>query len=145
MHMTAMGVVLYIAHRDPSFSVEPEHYKKSLAWDITSARQQASLALGWTVTLASDVEVSTNGTRKLTCQIQNREGQPVHGAQVTVLAFAHARADRRLQTWLTEQEAGMYVGHPAMMRPGLWEFRIEMRQGAIEFSTIVMHTVKDGL
>ena len=42
LHAAGMLAVILIATRNPSFSVEPDHYQKALAWDRLAARQQAS-------------------------------------------------------------------------------------------------------
>ena len=39
--------VMRIANADPSFSVEPDYYRKAVDWDSTMAQRARNEALGW--------------------------------------------------------------------------------------------------
>jgi nitrogen fixation protein FixH len=140
LHAVAMLAVIFIATRNPSFSVEPDHYQKALAWDRLAARQQASRLLGWQAEVSTGAQLDDARTRRLECRILDRDGKPVTGATVTILAFAHARGEDRLHVNLHEAEAGVYAARAPMARPGLWELRLSALRGADLFTTTILHT-----
>jgi nitrogen fixation protein FixH len=140
LHATAMVAVIAIATRNPSFSVEPDHYQKALGWDRLVARKQASDLLGWQAEVTSDAQLDGNKTRRLECRIVDHDGKPVKGATVAILAFPHARGEERIRMDLREAEAGVYAARAPMVRAGLWELRLSALRGPDLFTTTVMHT-----
>jgi len=140
LHATAMVAVIAIATRNPSFSVEPDHYQKALGWDRLAARKQASDLLGWKAEVATDAQLDGNKTRRLDCRILDHEGKPVTGATVAVLAFPHARGEERVHMDLHEAEAGVYSARAPMARAGLWELRLSALRGPDLFTTTLMHS-----
>jgi nitrogen fixation protein FixH len=140
LHATAMVAVITIATRNPSFSVEPDHYQKALGWDRLAARKQASALLGWRAEVTSDARLDGNKTRRLECRIVDHDGKPVIGATVSILAFPHARGEERVGMDLRETEAGVYDVRAPMARAGLWELRLSALRGPDLFTTTVMHT-----
>jgi len=140
LHATGMVAVIAVATRNPSFSVEPDHYQKALGWDRLAARKQASDLLGWQAEVTSDAQLDSNKTRRLACRIVDHAGKPVTGATVAILAFPHARGEERVRVELREAEAGVYAARAPMVRPGLWELRLSALRGPDLFTTTVMHT-----
>jgi nitrogen fixation protein FixH len=141
LHAAALLVVVFIATRDPSFAVEPNHYQKSLGWDGSAARLRASRQLGWTVSLQTDPHADELGRRRLSCRIVDKNGVAVVGADVQLLFFHHARAADRVQVSMNPEPDGTYAALVPMKRAGLWECRIAVRRGATLFNTTVMHEV----
>jgi len=141
LHVAGMISVILIATRDRSFAVEPNHYQKALAWDAFSARARASAALGWKVVSRTDAALDRAGLRGLELVITGRDDKPVTGARVAVLAFPHARGEERVRIDLVEGEAGHYLAHAAMVRPGLWELRVVAERGGDSFSSTILHTI----
>jgi nitrogen fixation protein FixH len=140
LHAAAMVAVIAIATRNPSFSVEPDHYQKALGWDRLAARKQASDLLGWKAEVTTDAQLDGARTRRLACRIVDREGKPVTGATVAILAFPHARGEERVRMDLREAEAGVYAVRAPMARPGLWELRLSALRGPDLFTSTLMHT-----
>jgi nitrogen fixation protein FixH len=140
LHATAMVTVIAIATHNPSFSVEPDHYQKALGWDRLAARKQASDLLGWKAEVTTDAQLDSARTRRLECRIVDREGNPVTGATVTLLAFPHARGEERVHLGLREAGAGVYAARASMARSGLWELRLSALRGPDLFTTTLMHT-----
>jgi len=141
LHVTGMLAVVLFATRDPSFAVEPNHYQKALAWDAFSARSRASEAMGWQVRSRTEPTLGPSGTRALDLAIADRDGKPVTGARVAVLAFPHARGDERIRMDLVEGEGGHYQARAGMVRAGLWELRVVAQRGGDSFSSTILHTV----
>ena len=140
LHAVGMVGVMLVATNDPSFSVEPNHYQKALAWDAQSARRRASDALGWKVDLRTDARLDATQTRGLECRIVDGGGNPVTGATVALLAFPHARGEERVRMDLRESDSGLYSTRAPMVRSGLWEVRLSARRGPDYFTSTLMHT-----
>lgn len=141
LHALALIVVAFIATRDPSFAVEPNHYQKALAWDGTAARLRASQQLGWSVTIQVYTIADALGRRRVACRIVDRYGVAVVGATVQILLFHHARAADRLQVSLSPETDGTYAAQVPMKRPGLWEIRVAARRDDSLYNTVVMQEV----
>ncbi len=142
LHVVGMIVVVLIATRDPSFAVEPNHYQKALAWDAFEARARASAALGWKLTARTDAALDGAGTRGVDLAITDRDGKPVTGARVAILAFPHARGEDRLRVDLPEGAPGHYAAHERMVRTGVWELRVVAKRGDDSFTATLLHTVE---
>ena len=142
LHATGMVAVTAIATRNPSFSVEPDHYQKALGWDRLAARRQASDLLGWKAEVTTETQLDSARTRRLECRIVDREGKPVTGASVAILAFPHARGEERVHLDLREAEAGVYDVRAPMARPGLWELRLSALRGPDLFTSTILHTAR---
>jgi nitrogen fixation protein FixH len=140
LHAAGMVTVIAIATRNPSFSVEPDHYQKALGWDRLAARKQASDLLGWKASVTTDAQLDGAQTRGLEVRIVDREGKAVTGTTVSVLAFPHARGEERVRMDLRENAPGVYAVRAPMARPGLWELRLSALRGPDLFTTTVMHT-----
>lgn len=125
-------VVMRLANNDPAFAIEPDYYKKAVAFDSTFAEERRSLELGWTATstLASSTRA---GESTLTVALDDAQHQPVSGATVTVVALANARANDRLTASLREVTPGRYESTIAARFAGQWEIRIDAVRGAEHF------------
>ncbi len=144
LHSVALVVVVFIATRDPSFAVEPNHYQKALAWDGSAARLRASQQLGWTVSIQTDSIVDELGQRRLDLP-HPRQGRHRGGwRQCALIIFHHARAADRLEVSLSPEKDGSYVALAPMKRKGLWECRITARRGDSLFNGVVMQDVGGG-
>lgn len=130
-----------IAVTDPHFSVEPDHYRKSLAWDRTAAELRRSRELGWTVQLETDGQALPPGRRRVACRVLDRDGHPVENARVQIEAFPHAQGNQRLHAELRDEGNGNYTATLPMRRDGLWECRLRVSRGADTFSEVVLHEV----
>jgi nitrogen fixation protein FixH len=140
LHAAGMMAVTAIATRNPSFSVEPDHYAKALGWDRLVARKQASELLGWQAEITTETELDGAKTRRLECRLRDGTGKPVTGSTVTLLAFPHARGEERVRLDLRETEPGLYSARAPMARPGLWELRLSALRGPDLFTSTIMHT-----
>ena len=141
VHAIAMIVVVFIATRDPSFAVEPNSYRKALAWDNSQARRRASDQLGWSASIQTSDRPNELGRRRITCRLTDKDGVPVAAATVRLEVFHHARAADRVQVSLMPEENGTYLADVPMKRAGTWEFRIAARRGNESFSTVATQQV----
>lgn len=125
-------VVMRLANDDPAFAIEPDYYKKAVAFDSTLAEERRSLDLGWTA-MSSLAKSVRDGESTLTVTLVDAHQQPVSGATVTVVALANARANDRLTASLQEVAPGRYQTDLAVHFAGQWEVRVDAVRGAEHF------------
>src|SRR6185369_16443836 len=110
-----------LATSDKSFVTEPDYYAKAVDFDSTKLRRQASERLGWTAAASLHVAATTR-TTVLVIVLRDRDGQPIRGAGVDVVAFANTRAGDRQNLKLagSADAPGLYSSPIRVDRPGLW-------------------------
>ena len=123
----AQGIMLYAATHDPTFSIEPDYYRKAVAWDSVMARERASAALGWSAAATMVPAGGDAATLRLT--IADRTGAPVTGAAATAVLVNNLDGNAHLRVSLTESSAGAYSAALGKRRSGLWEVRLDARRG----------------
>lgn len=127
--------MLVVASGDANGSVvEPDYYRKAVAWDSTMALRAASDRLGWRA------EVSLTGgsgaASTLEVRLADSAGVAVSGAEVAATLIHNADAATHVEVALRDLGEGRYAGEPTLTHPGLWEVRITAVRGASHF----MHT-----
>ena len=126
-------VMMRIANNDPSFSVEPDYYRKAVFYDSTMAQSQRNLALGWSVQLAADSIVSGLPTR-LRVMLRDAQSVPLTGATVEVTVLFNARANNLSTARLVEEAAGVYTAAVPIQTPGEWEIRVKAARDDAHFT-----------
>ena len=126
---------MLIASRDASFAVEPDYYKKAVAWDRAMQQERANVALGWTA--AAALERTGRSQARLAVRLLDRTGAPVDGASVEVETFASARARDRLSARLAAAGDGRYAAALPAGHTGLWEIRLRAARGGDVFTQTV--------
>lgn len=134
-------ILLAFATGDPSFSVEPDYYEKSLRWDERLAQDRRNAELGWTLGIATLTAPLPEGGVELTARLADRSGAPIEGATVTLEAFHNARAADVLVLSLRDVGGGSYGARLLARRPGLWEFRFVVRRGGEVFTRTLTEDV----
>jgi hypothetical protein len=138
-----LGTQLTVLHSvldDPSFALEPDYYRKAVAWDSQRELERESQALGWRAQLAAEPAPQARGV-ELQLQLSDAGGGPLGGAAVRVRAFANARAARVLEAALVETAPGTYRAEIPSSVLGLWEFRLEATRGADHFAEVLRQSV----
>ncbi|HTV17066.1 MAG TPA: FixH family protein [Polyangiaceae bacterium] len=118
---------------DPTFSTEPDYYRKALDWDARQARMRQSQALGWTARAALDETAPP--ARAVSVSITDALGDPVSGAVVRATAFPNARAGQTRELSFREAAPGVYRAELGPARPGVWELRCSAERGAQRFES----------
>ena len=126
-------VVMRIANDDPSFSVEPDYYRKAVHFDATMAQQRENVSLGWGIVTSLDPIGDGTNTR-LAVQLLDASRTPLTGARVAVMARFNARANDTLTAVLVEDTPGAYIATLPIARPGEWEVRVDATHGSQHFS-----------
>jgi len=134
-----VGVNLYFMARavgDPSFAVEPDYYAKAVAWDAHQAQARVNADLGWQLALTVSAADRGTGRARVVAGLTDRDGRALSGLTVGLVAFHNARAANILEATLTETAAHEYAADLAVVRPGIWEFRIVATRGAATFTAV---------
>jgi len=127
--------VMQIASDDPSFAIEPDYYKKAVAWDSTLAQERRDSILGWRLTPELRV-VAETGKARLSATLTDSTGVPISGAIVKVSALPVARANEVHEVTLTAAGAGEYAAQLDSRREGRWELRFDVRSGSTRFTEV---------
>jgi nitrogen fixation protein FixH len=130
---TQLGVVAAVLD-DPTFSTEPDYYRKAVDWDAHMARARKSQALGWQARARVEPALGAAGARSsLALTFTGPRGEPITGARVSAVAFHNAHAAQPLALELREALPGEYRAELGAARPGLWELRLTAARGAETF------------
>jgi hypothetical protein len=130
-----LATVASIASDDPSFALEPRYYEKAVHWDEQQLEKAASARLGWR--LEAEVSLVDAKGAELSTRVSAADGSPLSGARVEADAFPNARANEIRTVRLEERAPGEYVARLERARPGLWEFRFAVENGADKYATVV--------
>jgi hypothetical protein len=124
--------VYYVANSDQGIAIEPDYYRKAVAWDSTMAQARDNVAIGWRVTPTLAAFTQRDGAG-LSVMLTDSTGAAISGATVKVSAFYNARAGIVTDTTLAAG-AGDYEGRLPVHHGGVWELRFDVRRGAIHFT-----------
>jgi len=127
-------VMMRIANNDPSFSVEPDYYKKAVFYDSTLAQSHRNLDLGWGVQAFADSIVQGKSTR-LRVVLRDAHALPLPGAAVEATVLFNARANNVSTATLTDEGAGVYAATLPINTPGEWEVRVNARRDTSRFTS----------
>ena len=130
--VAANAYLLHVATDRNGAVVEPDYYRKALAWDSTAALNARSEVLGWQL-VAAIGPLDRAGTGRVSARITDRSGAPLTGATVRVTAIHNLEADRRLAAELPAV-GDAYEGLLALRHSGLWELRFDVTRGADRFA-----------
>ena len=128
--------VAVIANDDPSFAIEPDYYKKAVAWDTTLAQARHNALLGWRLTTAMSA-IASDGSSLLSARLTDSTGSAISGAVIRVAALAVARAsDVHDMTLTPSDSSGNYAVRFDARRAGEWELRFDATLGAEHFTQV---------
>jgi nitrogen fixation protein FixH len=128
----ANAVLLYQAGDREAAVVEPDYYRKAVAWDSTLAQQAKNAALGWRLDAAFGAP-GRDGT-PLTARLTDARGRALADAAITVEAIHNAEGSRRLHAVLRPAPSGAYAALLPLAHRGLWELRFEAARGGERFT-----------
>lgn len=127
-------VMLFVANGDRNGSVvEPDYYRKAVAWDSTMAERAASDSLGWHAEVELDARAGSGVLLEL--RITDAAGAAVRGATVTATLIHNVDAARHVDVALDEVGGGRYTAAAPLAHAGRWEVRIAADRGGARFVT----------
>ncbi len=121
------GVMLYAATHDSTFSLEPDYYKKAVAFDTVMAQERENATLGWTA--SATIGANLQGTREVTLTLTDAAGARITDAHVRVTAIHNLEGDRHVTQGLTVRDDGRFTARLPIPRAGMWELRIDAMRG----------------
>lgn len=130
-----VGVQLMrVANADQHFAVEPDYYRRALAWDSTQAQLVRNAELGWQPAVHLGPVDSASGAL-LELQLADRSGAALGGATITAEARQVAHAGEVLVLEFDPTSvAGVYRAREPLTRTGLHELRISATVGSERFT-----------
>lgn len=130
--VVANVAMLAAANAPGGTRVEPDYYRRALAWDSTQAERARSAALGW----RADAAFTHAG--ELALALRDAADHPVTGARVEVLAIHNLEPGPPVAWSLGEVAPGSYGARVRPGRAGRWELRVRATRAA-EVFTAVLH------
>lgn len=125
------AAMLTLVLNDPNFRVEPDYYRKGLAWDEHQDQARKNHKLGW----QPEARLHLQGDGSLLeLTLRDGEGEPLDGARVVVRVFHNAHANQIVQVELEGQGAGHYAAVLPLAKPGLHTIRAEVIRGGDRFT-----------
>ncbi len=144
--VSANVVMLFAANSDRNGSVvEPDYYRKAVAWDSTMARRAASDRLGWRA--VATVERSVAGAAsegEVVVRITDAAGAAVQGAKVTATLIHNLDAGRPTLLRFRESPGRGYAARTRIAHPGRWEVRIEAERDGAQFLATEIVDAREG-
>lgn len=136
------GYLLWVANDRDAFAVEPDYYRKAVAWDSTLAERRRSAELGWTIDAA--LAPAASGAR-LEVALADRAGAALRAADVDVEAIHNREPERAVSVRLRSGEDGRAVADVPLRHAGLWELRFVVRRGADRYSATLRRDLGAGV
>jgi len=147
--VAANGVLLWEARGPGAAAVEPDYYRKAVAWDSTLAQRRRSDALGWRLDAALGTPGPGGAVLKL--RLEDREGVPVRGVEFRIEAIHNLEAGHRVEAALGAPDhpalpdpTGSYEIRLPIHRQGLWELRVEARRRSDRFFASLRREAGEG-
>ncbi len=125
--------LLWQANAPGSDDIEPDYYRRALAWDSTQTAHTRSVALGW----RTDARfVRRERGLGVEVALADSLGQPLSGAEVAVIGV-HNLDSHRPQVWtLREAAPGRYDTGVQLPHAGRWELRVSAKRGTEQYLAV---------
>jgi nitrogen fixation protein FixH len=130
--VAANAVLLYEANDREAATVEPDYYRKAVAWDSTLAQRARDAALGWRIDARLGA-IARDGA-PLIVRLTDARGLPVAGAAIEVVAIHNIEASRPARAAMRPAPDGAYEARLPLSHAGLWELRFTVTRGAERFT-----------
>ena len=133
--------ILYEASRDPNgAALESDYYRKAVAYDSTLAQSRRDVTLGWRLAVTTGA-YDPAGT-PLTLSLVDRDGQPLTGATIDLVAIHNLEGGRELSSSFVTGSDGSATQCVPLHHAGLWQLRFDVRHGGEHFTSDVRHEVR---
>lgn len=134
MNASIVAITVYAANSDRGFAVEPDYYRKGLAWDESVRQRDLNASLGWSLT-ASFQPATPAASARLLARFADGAARPIRAAKLVVEAFHEADPSRVTRVDLIAQGDGTFAAPFAAPRPGLWTLRFIADAAGIRFTS----------
>lgn len=127
----ANGYLIYQANDRDAAVVEPDYYRKALAWDSTLAERRHDADLGWRI----EASIGPVGRgADVRARLTDRDGRAIEGASVVVHAIHNLDAGHPVVATLPDAGDGLYVARLPLRFAGLWELRFAVTRRGEHFT-----------
>lgn len=127
------NIWLFYEARDPNVvAIEPDYYRKAVAWDSTMAQAERDVQLGWRAEVSAGALAA--GGSSVAVALTDSTGGTLDGAAVSVECIHNADALHHVKATLAPAGGGRYAALVPLPRAGLWEVRITARRGTDLFT-----------
>lgn len=133
MTVGANVAVFLAANGEGAAQVEPDYYRKAVAWDSTLAQAGRNQTLAWVCD--ARWERPRDRGAMLEARLTDAHGAALTGAEVRVTAIHNLGAASGVAIELAPVGPGLYRGRIVPARAGLWELRFEVTRGAVRFTS----------
>lgn len=134
MTVAANIALLWQANAAGSNDIEPDYYRRALAWDSTQAEHARSVALGWR---AEAGFAAAGAGSLLEVVLADSLGRSLPGASVTVVG-RHNLDPLHPLTWrLAETAPGRHAAVVQLPHAGRWELRVAAHRGGDEWQGVL--------
>jgi nitrogen fixation protein FixH len=130
VNVAATGVLVWASRDDDANAIEPDYYRKAVAWDSTAAARARGAALGWTLDAAVG-PIDADGGAPVSVTLGDRAGLPLEGATVTMEAIHNAHARHPVRATLAAAGPGRYSARVPLRWAGRWELRLEIARDGV--------------
>lgn len=134
MNASIVAITVYAANSDRGFAVEPDYYRKGLAWDESARQRDLNASLGWTLDASFRPAASALPAR-LEAKFADGSARPIRAAKIVVEAFHEAEPNRIARVELAAQGDGTFAAPFPTPRSGLWTLRFIADAAAIRFTS----------
>ncbi|HMN96689.1 MAG TPA: FixH family protein [Phycisphaerales bacterium] len=114
-----VAITIWFAHSDGGFVIEPGYDIKAARYQERMETDAARRALGWEVA----IEPSAKGA-PLRLRLRDRDGAELADATISIEAFHHADARRRIRVDAVDSGEGLYIVAPGPDRSGRWRLAL---------------------
>ena len=130
VNVAATGVLMWAARDPEANAIEPDYYRKAVAWDSSAAARARGVALGWTLDAALG-PLGADGGATITVTLGERGATPLEGATVTLEAIHNAHARHPVRATLPGAGPGRYRARVPLRWAGRWELRLEVARDGV--------------
>lgn len=126
--ITAATVILTLSFADSNVTaVEPDYYRKALAWNDYRKQLAENGALGWVVTSTFVAGENDPALARLELVAADKYGVKIEHAVVRAEFIPILSADSRVELALEESSGGHYAIDVPLRVNGMWEIRITIQ------------------
>lgn len=123
-------VFMWAANDDEANAVEPDYYRKAVAWDSTAAARRRAVDLGWALE-ATIGPIGSDGAADLSVTLRDRAGAAIEGATLAVVAIHNAHARHPLAAAVPAASPGRFESRLPLRWAGRWELRFEITRDGV--------------
>ncbi len=125
------GIMVYVAATTWTGIAVNRAYDKGLTYNRNLEAAERQEALGWEVSLVTDVRADLVGTVEVA--LHDSDGAPLHRAEVVVAFERPTHEGHDFAVELVPNGAGTYTAPFTAPLPGLWDLRLVATKGSDRF------------